>query len=87
MRQALEPFAQQAIDLACRKFVAYPLHQLGVGTGLDAVVQSLERHPTLGKLPLEILMAVDARGTPRSRAAPALGGLEALSDMNYYKER
>jgi hypothetical protein len=32
MRQALEPFAQQAIDLACRKFVAHPLHQLGVGT-------------------------------------------------------
>ena len=60
MRQALEPFAQQAIDLARRKFVAYPLHQLGVGTGLDAVVQRLERHPTLGKLPLEILVAVDA---------------------------
>jgi hypothetical protein len=28
---------------------------------LDAVVQRLERHPTLGKLPLEILVAVDAR--------------------------
>src|ERR1700675_831929 len=60
MRQALEPFAQQAIDLARREFVAQPLHQLGVGTGLDAVVQRLERHPTLGKLPLEILVAVDA---------------------------
>ena len=31
-----------------------------VGTRLDAVVQRLERHPTLGKLALEILVAIDA---------------------------
>jgi hypothetical protein len=47
-------------SFACRKFVAHPLHKLAVGTGLDAVVQRLERHATLGQLPLEILVAVDA---------------------------
>ena len=33
---------------------------LGLAQGLDAVVQRLERHPPLGKLALEILVAVDA---------------------------
>ena len=60
MRQASQPFAQQSIDLVRRQLVAQPLHQLGVGTRLDAVVQRLERHPTLGKLALEILVAIDA---------------------------
>jgi hypothetical protein len=39
-------------------FVAQPLHQLRVGTRLDAIVQRLERHPTLGKPALELLVAV-----------------------------
>src|ERR1700730_622080 len=60
MRQASQPFAQQSIDLVRRQLIAQPLHQLGVGTRLHAIVQRLERHPTLGKLALEILVAVDA---------------------------
>src|SRR6202521_941602 len=38
MRQAAKPFAQQLIDLGLRQALAQPLRQLGVGTGLDAVV-------------------------------------------------
>src|SRR5215831_12429416 len=56
MRQASQPFAQQSINLARRQLVAHALHQFGVGTGLDPVVQRLERHPALGKLTLEILV-------------------------------
>ncbi len=59
MRQAAQPFAQQLIDLGCRQAIAKALRQLGVGTGLDSVVDGLERHATLGKLPLEILVAID----------------------------
>ena len=44
MRQASQPFAQQSINLARRQLVAHALHQFGVGTGLDPVVQRLERH-------------------------------------------
>src|SRR6185295_13718694 len=60
MGQAAQPLAQQVLDLAGRKLVAEPLHQPGVGTGLDAVVERLERHAAAGELSLEIFMAVDA---------------------------
>ena len=57
MRQPLEPFAQQAIDPIRGKPVADLLHQRGVGTGFDAVVERLELHLALGKLALEVLVA------------------------------
>ena len=60
MRQSLEPLAQQAIDPLRRKTVTEPLHQLGIGAGFDAVVERLELHFSLGKLALEVLVAVDA---------------------------
>jgi len=60
MREAPQPLAQQAIDPVRRQAVTQPLHQPGIGTGLDAVVQRLERYPTSGKLALQIFVAVDA---------------------------
>ena len=36
------------------------MRELRVGAGLDAVVERLERHPALGQLALEVLVAVDA---------------------------
>src|ERR1700750_384658 len=60
MRQALEPLAQQAIDPIRGKSFTEPLHQLGIGAGLDAVVERLELHLALGKLALEVLWAIDA---------------------------
>src|SRR4051812_25609552 len=60
MRQALEPLAQQTINPIRGKSFTEPLHQLGIGAGLDAVVERLELDATLGKLALEVLVAVDA---------------------------
>jgi len=60
MRQAPQPFAQQPIDLVRRQAVAQPLRQLRVSARLDAVVERLEGDPALGRLALEVLVAVDA---------------------------
>ena len=71
MRQPPQPFAQQTIDLPRREFVAQPLHQLGIGTRLDAIVQRLEPHSALGQLSLEILVTVDAElDCTESRSTP-----------------
>src|SRR5450756_687938 len=59
MRQAAKPLAQELIDLGGRQAIAEPLRQLGVGTGLDAVVERFERHAALGQLALEVFVTVD----------------------------
>src|SRR3954470_5999850 len=60
MRQSLEPLAQQSIDPIRGKSITELLHQPRIGAGLDAIVERLEPHPALGKLALEVLVAVDA---------------------------
>src|SRR3954451_164295 len=60
MRQSLEPLAQQTINPIRGKSFTKPLHQLRIGAGFDAVVERLELDATLGKLALEVLVAVDA---------------------------
>src|SRR5499426_3151888 len=60
MWQPSQPLAQQPLDLLRREPICQPLQQSGVCTGLDAVVEGLERNPPLGKLALQVLMAVEA---------------------------
>jgi len=61
MRQAAEPLAQELIDLGGRQAIAQPLRQLGVGTGLDAVVERFEWNAALGQLAFEVFVAVDGK--------------------------
>src|SRR5262245_56301413 len=61
MRQSTQPLAQQPVDSLRAQAVAQLLQQFGLRAGLDAVVQRLERHPALGQLALQVLVAVDAQ--------------------------
>ena len=60
VRQAVQPLAQEAIDVAGRQGIADLLGTLGVCTGEQAIVQGGEGYPLLGQLPLEVLVPVEA---------------------------
>lgn len=61
MGQPRQPLAQQPVDLLVVQAVADALQRLGVGAGQHPVVQRLELDAALGKLPLGVLVAVDAQ--------------------------